>query len=102
LALNHGIGILNSPGTIDSDYRGAIGIILINWGAEPFMIRGGDRIAQMVVTRVYMADVVEVEELDETPMRLSEKAIFPKLCVMLKKLSSEYQPYACGNFFRKP
>ena len=67
LALNHGIGIVNSPGTIDSDYRGAIGIILINWGAEPFMIRGGDRIAQMVVTRVYMADVVEVEELDETP-----------------------------------
>jgi len=57
LALNYGIGILNSPRTIDSDYR----------GAEPFMIRGGDRIAQMVVTRVYMADVVEVEELDETP-----------------------------------
>ncbi len=46
LALHHGIGMVNSPGTIDSDYRGEIGIIMINWGTEPFAIKSGDRIAQ--------------------------------------------------------
>ena len=66
LALRHGIGMVNSPGTIDSDYRGEIGIILINWGAEPFMVRRGDRIAQMVITRVFRADLVEVNDLDDT------------------------------------
>jgi dUTP pyrophosphatase len=67
LALDHGIGMVNSPGTIDSDFRGEIGIILINWGKEPFWIRRGDRIAQMVISRVYQAELVEVDILDPTP-----------------------------------
>ena len=66
LALKHGIGMINSPGTIDSDYRGEIGIIAINWGQRPFVIRRGDRIAQMVITRVYRAQVIEVDDLDFT------------------------------------
>ncbi len=66
LALRHGIGMVNSPGTIDSDYRGEIGIILVNWGAGPFTVRRGDRIAQMVITRVFRADLVEVNDLDDT------------------------------------
>jgi len=66
LAFRHGIGMVNSPGTIDSDYRGEIGIILINWGPEPFIIKRGDRIAQMIITRVYQADFEEVEDLDPT------------------------------------
>jgi len=66
LALKHGIGMVNSPGTIDSDYRGEIGIILINWGSEQFLVKGGDRIAQMIVSRVYMADLIETDDLDET------------------------------------
>ena len=66
LALHHGIGMVNSPGTIDSDYRGEIGIIMINWGTEPFAIKSGDRIAQMVFSRVYRADLVEVNDLDAT------------------------------------
>ena len=66
LALHHGIGMVNSPGTIDSDYRGEIGIIMINWGTEPFAIKSGDRIAQMVFSRVYQADLVEVNDLDST------------------------------------
>jgi dUTP pyrophosphatase len=52
LAINHGIGILNTPGTIDADYRGEIKVILINLGKEPFLIRRGDRIAQMVIQKV--------------------------------------------------
>ena len=67
LALHHGIGMVNSPGTIDSDFRGEIGIILINWGAAPFTIRDGDRIAQMIISKVYRADFIEVDELDATP-----------------------------------
>ena len=67
LALHYGIGMVNSPGTIDSDYRGEIGIVLINWGAEPVTIRRGDRIAQMVISKVYRADLVEVDDLDPTP-----------------------------------
>jgi dUTP pyrophosphatase len=66
LALRHGISMVNSPGTIDSDYRGEIGIILINHGAEPFTIRRGDRIAQMIISKVYHAELVEVDELDHT------------------------------------
>lgn len=66
LALKHGIGMVNSPGTIDSDYRGEIGLILINWGRKPFTIARGDRIAQMVFTRVYRPDILEVEDLDPT------------------------------------
>ena len=66
LALHHGIGMVNSPGTIDSDYRGEIGIILINWGEEPFLIKRGDRIAQMIISKVYRADLVIVDDLDET------------------------------------
>ena len=67
LSLKHGIGIVNSPGTIDSDYRGEVGIILINWGSEPFVVRRGDRIAQMVISKIYRADILETEHLDATP-----------------------------------
>ncbi|RLB27699.1 MAG: dUTP diphosphatase [Deltaproteobacteria bacterium] len=66
LALRHGIGLVNSPGTIDADYRGEIGVILINWGTEPFTVRRGDRIAQMVIGKVYRAEVEEVDEIDPT------------------------------------
>jgi dUTP pyrophosphatase len=66
LALKYGIGIVNSPGTIDSDYRGEICIITINWGEQPFTIRRGDRIAQMVMAKVFRADIIEVDELDYT------------------------------------
>lgn len=66
LAFRHGIGLVNSPGTIDSDYRGELGIIMINWGSEPFTIRKGDRVAQMVISKIYQADTLEVDELDET------------------------------------
>jgi len=68
LAFRHGVGMVNSPGTIDSDYRGEIGVLLVNWGREPFWVRHGDRIAQMVIARVCRAELAEVEEeLDETP-----------------------------------
>jgi len=66
LALNHGIGMVNSPGTIDADYRGEVGIILVNWGNAPFVVKRGDRIAQMVISRVCRADVRETEDLDAT------------------------------------
>ncbi|MBJ7447273.1 MAG: dUTP diphosphatase [Brevundimonas sp.] len=66
LALKHGLTCLNSPGTIDSDYRGEIGVILINHGQEPFVIRRGERIAQMVIARHEQAEVVEVDTLDDT------------------------------------
>ena len=66
LALKSGISVVNSPGTIDSDYRGDIGIILINHGFEPFMVEQGDRIAQMVIVKHEQAEFVEVQELDET------------------------------------
>ena len=66
LALKHGIGMVNSPGTIDSDYRGDIGIILTNFGREPFTVRRGDRIAQMVIARICHARVLEVDDLDST------------------------------------
>ena len=67
LALRHGIGMVNSPGTIDSDYRGEIGLVVVNWGRAPFVINRGDRIAQMVITAVSRAEVVEVDDLESTP-----------------------------------
>ena len=66
LALKHGLTCLNSPGTIDSDYRGEVGVILINHGQEAFVIRRGERIAQMVIARHEQATLVEVGALDET------------------------------------
>lgn len=66
LALKHGITVLNTPGTIDSVYRGNIGVILINHGTEPFIVEHGDRIAQGVLNKVEEANLVEVDSLDET------------------------------------
>lgn len=66
LALKHGITTLNSPGTIDSDYRGEVGVILINHGQEAFDIRRGERIAQMVIARHEQAAISVVTTLDET------------------------------------
>ena len=66
LALKHGISAPNSPGTIDSDYRGEVGVILINLGELPFEIKRGDRIAQMVIARYEQAQMIEVEAVDET------------------------------------
>jgi len=66
LALKHGITLLNSPGTIDSDYRGPVGIILANLGDAPFVVSHGDRVAQMVVAPVVQGQFVSVEGLDET------------------------------------
>jgi len=66
LAFRHGIGVPNTPGTIDSDYRGELKILLINHGSEPFAIRRGDRIAQLVPAAVTLAAFDEVENLDET------------------------------------
>ena len=66
LALKQGLTVLNAPGTIDSDYRGEILVILINHGSEPVQIHRGDRIAQLVVAPVACAESVEVEALDET------------------------------------
>jgi dUTP pyrophosphatase len=66
LAARHGISILNSPGTIDADYRGELEIILINLGSEPFTVNDGDRIAQMVIASVSRAVLIEAESLSET------------------------------------
>jgi dUTP diphosphatase len=66
LAAKHGIGILNAPGTVDSDYRGEIKVILMNYGREPFHIARGDRIAQLVVAPYVKAVWSETESLDET------------------------------------
>jgi len=66
LAAKHGIGLINSPGTIDADYRGEVMIPLINLGKIPFTIHRKDRIAQMVITRVYQARLELVEKLDDT------------------------------------
>ncbi|UYY58537.1 dUTP diphosphatase [Sphingomonas sp. S2-65] len=66
LALKHGITCLNTPGTIDSDYRGELKVILANLGSEDFAITRGDRIAQLVPAPVQLAHLVEVAELDET------------------------------------
>jgi dUTP pyrophosphatase len=66
LALKHGIILPNSPGTIDSDYRGELKVIMMNLGERPFMVKAGDRIAQLVVGKICDADWVEVEDLEET------------------------------------
>ncbi|MBW6523714.1 dUTP diphosphatase [Sphingomonas sp. RHCKR47] len=66
LALKHGVTCLNTPGTIDSDYRGEVKVILANLGSEPFAVRRGERIAQLVPAPVLRAELTEVAELDET------------------------------------
>lgn len=66
LAAKHGIGVLNSPGTIDSDYRGEIKTILFNFSDKDFEINRGDRISQMVISKVYIADLIEDKELSES------------------------------------
>lgn len=67
LAVRHGLGLLNAPGTIDSDYRGEVCVILMNWGTEPFAIRHGDRIAQLVFSRVEPIEMEWTESLQKTP-----------------------------------
>jgi len=66
LAVKHGITVLNSPGTIDSDYRGEIKVLLINLGNEKFEIKKGDRIAQAVIAPVIQAEIIEVDSLSDT------------------------------------
>mgnify|MGYP003291875591 FL=1 len=66
LALKHGITVLNTPGTIDADYRGEIGVILVNLSQDDFVVNDGERIAQLVVARYEQAELVAVEALDET------------------------------------
>ena len=66
LALKHGLTVLNAPGTIDADYRGEVGVVLINLSADDFVINDGERIAQLVIARYEQADLVVVEDLDET------------------------------------
>lgn len=66
MALKHGIGVLNSPGTIDADYRGEIGVILVNLSDTSFMLQPGERIAQMIIARYEQAEWEETEELDST------------------------------------
>ena len=66
LALKHGITVLNTPGTIDADYRGEVGVLLINLSQDDFVIEDGERIAQMVIARHEQGEFVVVEELDET------------------------------------
>lgn len=66
LAIKHGVTVLNSPGTIDADYRGDIGVILINLGQEPFLIKSGDRIAQMIINKFERFEWNQSETLDET------------------------------------
>ena len=66
LAVKHGIGIINSPGTIDSDYRGEVMIAVINLSRHPYAIQRGDRIAQLVINKVYQAEIREVDQLEET------------------------------------
>ena len=66
LAVKHGIGLINSPGTIDADYRGEVMIAVINLGPRPYTFHRGDRVAQMIIHRVHQAELQEVEYLDET------------------------------------
>ena len=66
LALKHGITVLNTPGTIDADYRGEVGAVLVNLSNEPFSIEPGERIAQMVIAKYEQVELEEVEMLDET------------------------------------
>ena len=66
LALKRGITVLNAPGTIDADYRGEVGVLLVNLSQEPFVVNDGERIAQMVIARHEQGEFVEVDALDET------------------------------------
>ena len=66
LALKHGVSLVNTPGTIDSDYRGLLSLIMINHGREPFKIRRGERIAQMVIKEVIIAEIEVTDCLDDT------------------------------------
>ena len=66
LAVKHGITVLNSPGTIDADYRGEVGVILINLSSDDFTINDGDRIAQMIISRHEKAEMIETEEINST------------------------------------
>jgi len=66
LALKHGIGLVNSPGTIDSDYRGPVQVIVVNLGQEPFIVRRGDRIAQLVIAPVVHVSIEEADDLPDT------------------------------------
>jgi dUTP pyrophosphatase len=66
LALKHGVTVLNSPGTIDSDYRGEIGVVLVNLGGEPFTVMNGDRVAQLVLAETVRAKYVRSESLSDT------------------------------------
>jgi len=66
LASRHSIGVLNSPGTVDSDYRGEVRVILFNFGRNPFVVNRGDRIAQMVIARVAKAVLIEQDHLEDT------------------------------------
>jgi dUTP pyrophosphatase len=66
LALRHGIGMVNAPGTIDADYRGEVGVLLVNLGQEPFVVEPGARIAQLVLCKVEHARLVEVPSVSET------------------------------------
>ena len=66
LALKKGITVLNAPGTIDADYRGEVGVVLVNLSQEDFVVNDGERIAQMVIARYEKADFIEVEALDAT------------------------------------
>ena len=66
LALKHGITVLNTPGTIDADYRGEVGVVLINLSDKDFTVNNGERVAQMVIAKHEKAEIIEVEELDDT------------------------------------
>ena len=66
LALKKGITVLNAPGTVDADYRGEVGVLLVNLSQEDFVVNDGERVAQMVIARHEIADFIEVEKLDET------------------------------------
>ena len=66
LAVKHGISLVNSPGTIDADYRGEVKIAVINFGQSAYTFRRGDRIAQMIIKKVYQAELQQVQQLDET------------------------------------
>ena len=66
LALKHGLTLTNSPGTVDSDYRGEVKVLLINLGQEPVILKRGERIAQLLISPVVQAEVLKVESLDDT------------------------------------
>jgi len=66
LALKHGVTVLNAPGTVDADYRGEISVILVNLGTDPFVVKDGDRIAQLVVQEVHRVELEEAEELPQS------------------------------------